>query len=169
MAVKTQGTGFWAMVPETGELIDVGCVTAIDGIDATVEQIETTCLNALARTYEAGLSTPGAASFTIYTDPSDPNHIRLHQLKVAGQSLQWAVGFREELNGAPVVPGTPPTSAVDSDGEYVFVLPGSRAWIVFEGYMSAFPFSFAQNTVVQSSVSIQISGEPELVPAEVQS
>lgn len=169
MAVKTQGTGFWALVPETGELIDVGCVTAIDGIDTTIEQIETTCLNALARTYEAGLATPGTATFTIYTDPQDPNHVRLHQLKVAGTTLAWAVGFRQTVNGEPVVPGDAPTVAQDSSGDFVFILPDTRAWIVFEGYMSAFPFSFAQNSVVQSNISVQVSGEPQLIPAEIQS
>lgn len=169
MAVKTQGTGFWALVPETGELIDVGCVTAIDGIDTTIEQIETTCLNALARTYEAGLATPGTATFTIYTDPQDPNHVRLHQLKVAGTTLAWAIGFRQSVNGEPVVPGDAPTVGTDSSGDSVFVLPDARAWIVFEGYMSAFPFSFAQNSVVQSNISVQVSGEPQLIPAEEQS
>lgn len=169
MAVKTQGTGFWALVPETGELIDVGCVTSIDGIDTTIEQIETTCLSSLARTYEAGLATPGTASFTIYTDPQDPNHVRLHQLKVAGVKLLWAVGFQQTVAGEPVVPGDAPTAAADSSGEYVFDLPDTRAWIVFEGYMSAFPFSFAQNSVVQSNINIQVSGEPQLIPAASQS
>lgn len=169
MAVRTQGSVFYAMDPATGELLDVGCVTAIDGIDTTIEQIETTCLNALVRTYEAGLATPGTATFTIYTDPQDPNHVRLHQLKVAGTTLHWAVGFRQTANGEPVVPGDSPTVGQDSSGDNVFVLPDTRAWIVFEGYMSGFPFSFAQNSVVQSNISIQVSGEPQMVPAEIQS
>lgn len=167
--IKTQGTGFWALVPQTGELIDIGCVTAIDGIDTTIEQIETTCLNSLARSYEAGLATPGTATFTIYTDPQDPNHVRLHRLKVSGVTLNWAVGFRQSINGEPVVPGVAPTAEVDSNGEYVFVLPDARAWIAFEGYMSAFPFAFAQNSVVQSNISVQVSGEPQLIPAVEQS
>jgi len=169
MAVRTQGSVFYAMDPDTGELLDIGCVTAIDGIDTTLESIETTCLNALARTYEAGLATPGTATFTIYTDPQDPNHVRLHQIKVSGKTLHWAVGFRQTVNGEPVVPGDAPTVEQDSSGDYVFVLPDTRAWIVFEGYMSAFPFSFAQNSVVQSNISVQVSGEPQLIPAEIQS
>lgn len=169
MSVKTQGTVFFALVPQTGELLDIGCVTAIDGIDTTTEQIETTCLNALARSYEAGLATPGTATFTIYTDPSDANHVRLHQLKVVGTTLHWAVGFRQEEGGLPVVPGAAPTAVLDTpSGDYIFELPGARPWIAFEGYMSSFPFSFAQNSVVQSNISVQISGEPQLVPAEVE-
>lgn len=31
--------------------------------------------------------------------------------------------------------------------------------------MTNFPFAFQQNTVIQSSISIQISGEPELQAA----
>jgi hypothetical protein len=166
MSVKTQGTVFFALVPKTGELLDIGCVTAIDGIDTTIENMENTCLNALVRTYEAGMATPGTATFTIYTDPSDPNHIRLHQLKVAGTTLHWAVGFRQEVDGVPVVPGAVPTAVVDEPGSWIFELPGERAWIAFEGHMSAFPFSLAQNSFVQSNISVQISGEPQLVPAE---
>jgi|SRR5690606_10319874 len=171
MAVKTQGTGFWALVPETGELIDVGCVTAIDGIDTTIEQVETTCLGALARSYEAGLATPGTANFTIYTDPQNPNHVRLHQLKVGGATLVWAVGFAQKINGlaVPNEDAAAPTTTTDSNGDYIFDLPPERAWIVFEGFMNAFPFSFAANSVVQSNIGVQVSGEPQLIPADDES
>ena len=158
MAVKTQGTDLYVIDPEDGSVITVGCPTSIDGIDTTLEQIETTCLNSSARTYEAGLATPGTATFGINVDPSDPSHIRLHQLKTSGVTLNWAVGWSED-------PGTAPTVTTDSDGDYVFDTPVSRSWILFEGFMNSFPFSFALNAVVQSSVGIQVSGEPELIPA----
>lgn len=153
MTVKTQGTDLYAIDPSDGSLLIVGCVTTIDGIDTTIEQIETTCLNSMARTYEGGLATPGAATFGINTDPKDPSHIRLHQLKVSGATLKWAIGWSEST--------ADPT--VDSAGE--FVLPSSRSWLEFEGFMNSFPFSFAQNSVVQSTVGIQISGEPTLTAA----
>ena len=38
-------------------------------------------------------------------------------------------------------------------------LPDDRTWITFQGYVSGFPFNFAANSVVQSTVSIQRSGE----------
>src|SRR5690606_29036882 len=98
------------------------------------------------------------ATFGINVDPKDASHVRLHQLKTAGTTLQWAVGWSED-------PGTPPTVEQDSDGEYVFVTPESRSWILFEGFMNSFPFSFALNAVVESTVGIQVSGEPELIPA----
>jgi tail tube protein len=155
--LKTQGTDLYAIDPDTGELIIVGCPTSIDGIDTSIEQLETTCLNSLARTYEAGLATPGTATFGINVDPKDPSHVRLHQLKVAGRDMHWAVGWSE-------APGVPPTITTNSDGEYEFVPAPARSWLFFDGFMNSFPFTFALNAQVASTVGIQVSGEPELVP-----
>lgn len=152
MAKKTQGTDLYAIDPADNTLLTVGCVLNIDGIDTSVEQVETTCLGDAARSYIAGLATPGTASFGINVDTDDPSHVRLHQLKIAGETLKWAVGWSESDD--------PPT--VDSSGD--FVLPPERSWITFEGFMNSFPFTFAQNSVVQSTVGIQVSGEPVLVP-----
>lgn len=167
MAIKTQGTELYVIDPEDGTVITVGCVTSIDGIDTTLDQIETTCLNALTRTYESGLATPGTATFTINSDYRDESHVRLHQLKVAGVTLAWAIGWRQDdSNGIPVLPGDPPTVITDSNGDYDFDLPEARGWIVFDGFMNSFPFSFAQNAVVTSNIGIQVSGEPIWIPAE---
>lgn len=156
--MKSQGTNLYTIDPADGSLIVVGCPTSIDGIDTTLDQLETTCLDSPARTYEAGLATPGTATFAINVDPKDPSHLRLHQLKVAGTTLQWAVGWSES-------PNTPPTIGTDSDGEYVFIPNDARSWILFEGFMNSFPFSFALNAQVTSTVGIQVSGEPELIAA----
>lgn len=150
MAIETQGTRLYTIDPDDETLITVGCITSLDGIDTTNEQIETTCLSDNARTYLAGLATPGSATFEINFDTSDATHTRLHELKVAGTTLLWAVGFSDGT--------TAPT--VDSGG--TFDLATSRSWILFSGFMTNFPFSFAQNSVVQSSIGIQISGEPEV-------
>ena len=40
-----------------------------------------------------------------------------------------------------------------------FNVPTNRTWNTFDGYVSGFPFNFALNSVVQSAVSIQRSGE----------
>ncbi len=156
MTIKSQGTDLYTIDPATGTLLDVGCITSLDGIDTAIDQIETTCLNSLSRTYEAGLATPGAATFGLQFDPSEVNHIRLHQLKTAGTQLKWAIGFSD---------GTvAPTVGTDSAGEYEFVLPPTRSWLVFDGYMNSFPFTFGLNTMVTSTVGIQVSGEPVLIP-----
>ena len=156
--MKTQGTELYAIDPATGDVIVVGCITSIDGIDVQVEQNEVTCLQDLVRRYEAGLGTPGTATFGIYTNPQDATHVLLHQLKVAGTSLKWSVGWSDGT-------GTPPTVSGTSGGDYDFILPNSRSWLTFEGFMNSYPFSFQQNTSVQSNIGIQVSGEPLLVPA----
>lgn len=153
MAQKTQGTMLYVIDPVGNEVLEVGCITNISGLDATLEQIETTCLSETARTYVAGLATPGTATFTINADSEDESHIRLHQLKKSGDNLQWAIGWSD---------GTvPPT--VDVGPPVGFTLPTTRSWITFEGFMNAFSFDFSQNAVVTSNIGIQISGDPDWI------
>lgn len=165
MAIKTQGTNLFCMDPDTGEVIDVGCVTQISGIDETLDQIETTCLGDRTRTYEAGLATPGTANFTVQFDPQNSVHIQMYNYKKIGKVLDWAVGFRDEEAEAGGFDPRVPTSTTDSDGNHIFDLPTERAFIVFEGYMNSYPFEFAGNTVVTSNVGVQVSGEIDIVPA----
>ncbi len=155
--MKAQGSQLFFIDPEANSFgcaaIEVGCVLNLDGIDTTTEQNEVTCLADLTRRYEAGLATPGAASFDINFNMTDASHLRLHQLKVAGTSLKWALGWSDGLGIAPEV-----DTACDFDP------PDTRSWILFEGFMTSFPFNFAQNAQVVSKVGIQVSGEPILVP-----
>ena len=151
MAKKTQGTMLWFIDPDTGEPVLVGCVTSITGITAARDQIETTCLDSEARTYEAGMPTPGQAQFAINFDPADPSHVRLHALYKLGTTLDFAIGWSDGV--------APPTSNTDG-----FVTPTSRTWILFGGYITDLPFDFALNAVVGSTVSVQVSDFPDLVP-----
>lgn len=153
MSKKTQGTELYVIDPADNSLLTVGCVLSIDGIDTTNEQIDVTCLADLARRFEAGLASPGTATFGINSDPSDASHIRLHALKVAGTTLQWAVGWSDGIGILPVI---------DTAGD--FDPPSTRSWILFDGFMNSFPFSFQQNAMVQSTVGIQVSGEPVWLP-----
>lgn len=152
MSMKTQGTQLYAIDPEDDSVLVITAVTSIDGIDSAVDSIETTPLEALAREFVSGLKSPGAATFGINVDPKNPSHLRLHQLKTAGTTLKWALGWSDAV-------GTPPTFLADD-----FVLPPTRTWITFEGFMTAYPFGFTQNDVVKSTVGIQVSGDPILVP-----
>ncbi|MGI4841033.1 MAG: phage tail tube protein [Janthinobacterium lividum] len=163
--MKTQGTELYAIDPVGFTLINVGCFTSLDGIDTSIDQIETTCFTSLARTYEAGLATPGSASFGLNIDTANPAHIRLHQLKIAGTTLQWAVGLSDGPRTDGL--GVPPTieATAGADGVRDFVLPETRSWITFDGYMNSFPFTFGLNDVVKSTVGIQVSGEPALIAA----
>jgi hypothetical protein len=156
MAIKSQGTLLWTIDPADDSLLLVGCVTSIDGIDTTIGQNETTCLGDTTRTYISGLGTPGAATFGINFDPADASHVRLHKLKVAGTTLQWAIGMSDGTSA--------PTVHVDTAGDATFQVPATRSWIVFEGFMNSYPFTFALDAVVASTVGIQVSGDPVLTP-----
>ncbi|MCE0939667.1 hypothetical protein LU667_22045 [Pseudomonas kurunegalensis] len=39
-----------------------------------------------------------------------------------------------------------------------FVLPPTRTWFLFDGYVSDFPFDFAANSAVTTAATIQRSG-----------
>lgn len=151
MAVKTQGTDLYFVDPYDDSITKVGCVTSITGVNAARDQIEVTCLDSAARVYEAGLGAPGAATFGINFDPTDTSHVRLHEIYVAGTKIEWALGWSD---------GTAAPTSVDSDGE--FVLPATRSYISFNGYISDLPFDFSLNAVVSSSVSVQVSDFPVL-------
>ena len=151
-SVKTQGTELFFLDPE-GTVTKVGCVNSISGLTAARDQIETTCLDSEARTYEAGMATPGAATFGINFDPDDASHVRLHELYRAGTKIEWALGWSDGT-------ADPTEDTAGND----FVTPNTRTWIVFNGYVADLPFDFSLNAVVASTVSVQVSDFPVLVP-----
>ena len=152
MTIKTIGTNLYVVDPAgAGSLIIVGCVTSISGITASRDQIDVTCLEDQARSYESGMLTPGAAKFSINFDPSDATHSRLHELYVAGTTLKWALGWGDG------------TAAPTVDSSEDFVTPTTRSWLLFDGYISDFPFDFSVGKVVTSDVGVQISGMPTMV------
>lgn len=152
-ALKTQGTMLWFIDPADDSIVRVGCPTSISGLTATRDQIETTCLDSTSREYEAGLPAPGTASVGLNFNPQDPSHIRLHELYAAGTKINWALGLSD---------GTAPPTSVDSSGD--FVLPTTRSFITFNGYIADFPFDLAGNTVVVSTMGIQVSSFPTVHP-----
>lgn len=52
--------------------------------------------------------------------------------------------------------GAAATATVSDESD--FVLPPTRTWFLFQGYVADFPFDFAANAVVATAVSIQRSG-----------
>ncbi|KTC36177.1 phage tail protein, partial [Pseudomonas sp. ABAC61] len=117
---------------------------------APAEQIEDTSLNAQERSYKKGLRTPGTASLGLNADPSNASHVRLHQLSEANgdTSIKWVVGWSDGKDVAPTV---------NAKGDN-FELPATRTWFAFDGYVSDFPFNFALNAVVTTTVTIQRTG-----------
>jgi len=151
MAVKTQGSELYFIDPDTADVVEVGCVTTLTGLTAARDQIETTCLDSTARTYVAGMATPGQAQFTVNFDPSDASHVRLHELYVEGVTIDWALGWSDG------------TAAPTSDSS-AFTTPTTRTFILFNGFLTDVPFEFALNTVVTSNIAVQVSDFPVLVP-----
>lgn len=154
MAVKTQGTQLYFVDPVGDVITEVACITELTGLTAARDQVDTTCLSDQARSFIAGLMNPGQANFGIYADGAEASHIRLHQLFAEGVVLQWAAGWADGYGIAP--------TSVTSGGE--FVLPTTRTWLEFEGFINDFPFEFAQNSVVTSNLGIQTSLLPTWTP-----
>jgi hypothetical protein len=157
MAIKTLRSSLYYIDPAEDEVVTVGCVTSLTGIEASRDQLETTCLEDSARSYEAGLGTPGTKTFTINFDPADASHVRVYNLWRAGTKVLWALG----LGDGPPAPAAlvPPTYA--SDGG--FNLPDTRSWIVYEGYVANVPLDLSLNSMLTANVSVQISDFPTLV------
>ena len=156
MSILTQGTQIYFIdsALSSPAIVAVHCATAFNPGGSPADQIEDTCLEAFERSYKPGLRTPGAASMTINADPEQPSHVRLFELSQINPSptLKWAVGWSD---------GTaPPTLDVYDE----FVLPTTRTWYTFDGYISDFPFDFALNTVVTTAIAIQRSGGSDWVP-----
>lgn len=152
MAILTQGTQLYFVDPADNSIVEVDCATTITGITAARSQIDVTCLNGTSMQYEPGMPDPGQASVGINFDPSEPSHVRLHELYVAGTKVNWAVGWSD---------GTAAPTA-NSAGE--LVLATSRTWVDWNGYISDLPFDFAINAVVASTMTIQLSDFPTLTP-----
>jgi len=156
MALKTQGSQLYIIDPDASggpEILTVECATSITGISASRDQIETTCLESPARTYEAGLAAPGSMSVTVSFDPTNESHVRLHELYTAGTKFDAALGLSDGT-AAPTL---------DTDGE--FVLPTTRSWLLMlDTFVQDYPFDLALNTVITSNMSLQLSGFPTVFP-----
>ncbi|MAD75162.1 MAG: phage tail protein [Rheinheimera sp.] len=155
MSVLTQGTHIFFIDPAgAGTVVQVKRATQFNPGGNPASQIDESALEDLDAQFRKGFRTPGQASMTINADPAEPSHIRLHELSESNdqtqEKLKWVVGWSDGTD-LPTV----------TDGE--FVLPTTRTWFKFTGYVSDFPFDFALNTIVTTAVSIQRSGGSQWV------
>jgi len=152
MTLKTQGTRLYLINPATPTVVtSIGCVTSIGGISVARDQIETTCLEGIARTYEPGMPTPGQMTFGLNFDPNDDSHFDIFDLFKDGTKFELAMGYSD---------GTAPPTVTAGE----FVLPTTRSWMVFHDcYFADVPQELALNSVVQSTVAVQLSDFPDLV------
>lgn len=155
MAVKTQGTQLY--IADTADssgcsLLKIECATSISGLSNPREQLDITCLESNAREYTGGLSTPGQVSVTLNFDPSNESHRRLVELWTDTEDNQkFAIGMGQPVDSDPTL---------DSSCEFVF--PTDRHFVEFEGYIADVPLEFSLNSVVTSTVTIQVSGSYQL-------
>lgn len=154
MSVLAQGTHVFFIDPAGPTVTRIECATTFSPGGNPADQIEDTCLEDADRSYRPGLRTPGQATLGLNADPENQSHVRLHALSETNPSpvMQFAVGWSDGTS----------LPTLDSNGD--FELPSSRTWFTFEGYVSDFPFDFAQNTVVTSTVTIQRSGGSAWIP-----
>ncbi|MEN3158295.1 phage tail tube protein [Alkalimonas sp. NCh-2] len=153
MSVLTQGTHIFFKDPaDGGGVVRVVKATQFNPGGNPADQIEDTGLEDFDRTYQKGMRTPGQASMTINADPNQASHIRLHELsqQEGDTTLDWVIGWSD---------GTAEPTFVDG----AWVLPDSRTWFKFRGYVSDFPFDFQLNAVVTTQVAIQRTGGSQWV------
>jgi len=146
MAKLTQGTQVYFIDPDDDSIVEVTGVTTFNPGGAPFDEIDTTSLTDTDKTYLPGLRSPTDASIEINADPTNASHIRLFALFLAGTVLEWAAGWSD---------GTADPT-VDSSADYV--LPTSRTWYRFDGFIKDFPFDFSVNSVVKSTITIRKSG-----------
>ena len=164
MAVLSQGTQIYMLVnsesdPLEKRIVRIECATTFQPGEDSTDQIDTTCLEAEARSFLDGLRTAGQGSIGLNADPRNASHILLDKLAKGRTSdkkdaFKWAVGWSDGKN-------IPPTLNGNKDG---WVLPTTRTWIEFEATVSTFPFDFQGNTVVASNVTISRSGDSSWTP-----
>lgn len=159
MSVVTQGTQLYVLA--SGVVREVECITAFSPGGNPADQIEDTCLSERnTRTYKKGLRTPAQASATLNADPANASHLMLSNLAESSDqddltfAVGWSDGEDDPTVGAAGAPG-----AVDG-----LILPDTRTWYVFKGYVADFPFDFQANTVVQTTATIQRSGAGVWIP-----
>lgn len=151
MSLNAQGTQLYFLDPEAsgGEIIEVDCLTSLDGLSAPLGEEDTSCLADLGSTVEPTMFQAGSATFTVRFDPNVESHVRLFELYRAKQKMRWAVGFSDGLDIAP--------TGVDSEGD--LIIPDTRTFLRFTGYIQEFPWSFALGTKVTNNLTVRTDGE----------
>ncbi|CZY24429.1 phage tail protein [Escherichia coli] len=157
MSVVTQGTQLYVLA--NGVVSEIECITAFSPGGSPADQIDDTCLSERnTRKYKKGLRTPGQATATLNADPTNASHLMLSNMAESNDQsdVTFAIGWSD--GESEPTAGTGP-EAVDG-----LTLPSDRTWYVFKGYVSDFPFDFQGNTVVQTSATIQRSGQGAWIP-----
>ena len=162
MSIFAQGSELYFVDPDTKEVVKVQCPTGFTPGGAPADQLEDTCIDDTTKTYKKGLRTPGSATVNLMADPKYSSHVRLYELYAddseENTDIQFAIGWSD---GKGIVP------TADSNG--LFILPTTRTWLTFAGYISDFPFDFQANTLVSVAMTVQQSGLSAFIPKVIAS
>lgn len=159
MSVVTQGTQLYVLA--NGVVSEIECITAFSPGGSPSDQIDDTCLSERnTRKYKKGLRTPGQATATLNADPTNASHLMLSNMAESNDQsdVTFAIGWSDGESK--------PTAGIGPEAVDGLTLPSDRTWYVFKGYVSDFPFDFQGNTVVQTSATIQRSGQGAWIPKE---
>lgn len=155
--ILTKGTNLYILDPRTppfgDQITKLECPKSIDGLGLSVPQIDVTCLDSDAMEFVPGMPNPGAATIGLDFDTAKESHMLIEDLNENQVIATFAIGWSD---------GTAAPTGVDSQGD--FVLPTTRTWVVFKGYVADLPLNFAINSTVQSNFTVQQSGRRRIIP-----
>ena len=156
MPKLSKGTHLFFIDPEDDSTVKVYKPKNIDGIDAPLTDIDITGLDDEGFEYEGGMAQPGDVSVTLDLDPDKPSHMRLYALMKTNPRpvLHFAVGWSD---------GTEQPSGTTADG-WDFSSPTGRAYSIFRAHVKSMPQSFTINAMVGGTVTLKMSGDPDLKP-----
>lgn len=171
MTTKTQGTNLYAKIPGIGEasatLMDVGCITGITGVGASRAALElSACLSDVTGSggKAPGAMTPGASTMNIEFSEGDAAHKKLYDLFLSGDVLDFAIGLTNcprDIDGDPTSDAKPVVTGT-ADGSWT--LPAVRGFLSFKAFISAFPFDFNVNSVINIPIGLEITVVPVFTP-----
>lgn len=150
MSVTTQGTEIY-FVDDLGTLHTLHCPTGITIPRATKDNLDATCLNSEDRVMVPGLGTPPTLSITANFNPDQDSHVFLWEAQENRTILQFIVGLS---NGTAA-----PT--LDTAGDVI--LPTTRGFVTFEGYVSDTPLDAQIGAFYTIDFTIQMSGNSKLI------
>lgn len=147
--LQTQGTELFlidTLTSTVAALVKLDCPTGITGLGGAADQIETTCLDTLDdKQYRRGLGNPGTVSVPFNFIPTSTSHQLLFDMKDAGTSTQWMIGFSDATTDPTVSAGA-------------FVAPSGRTCAEFTAYISDVNIDVATNEIVRGTLTLQRSG-----------
>ena len=109
-------------------------------------------LDSTAREFASGFAAYGDMTIPIVFYDQDASHVALLALKTAGTVRNWGIFFSQTAT-APTASGS------------ALVRPTTRTSIIFNAYVKDVTFEFGLNDVVRGTVTLKVSGAPDITAA----